>query len=162
MFYSVFEALAATKIFFALFTAVGSGKIVHVIVIALQKNMAAVSGIAVRFNFDTTTAVGTGGTALTIQKCDSSNAAVPAQITARHAPSGGATLGFTRISRFYHSEETNVAAQVQEAFPFWPAAIMGAGDWQECVLREGEGVRLQQITSTTAGTYNVFVMITIS
>lgn len=156
---SGFQGLAANKLFFDLFNAAGSGVILQVASVALQKNMAAQTGVAVQFDLLKTTSVGTGGTALTPVTFDSTNAALPPQVTARHA-AVGAALGGLLVSRFYHSEETNVAAQVQEAFPFWPPTPL-APDLQRITLRPGEGLTLKQITSSTAGIYNVSVIFTV-
>jgi hypothetical protein len=158
---STFQALATNKIFFDLFNASGSGKVVRVRMICLQKNMAAVTGVAIEFQLLRTTAVGTGGTTLTPVALDTNNTAIPAQITARHAAAGGATSGSLMMTRFYHSEETNVAAQAQEAFPLWPPATLPDIIGQDIVLREGQGLKLTQITASTAGTYNVIVSFTV-
>jgi hypothetical protein len=159
---TTFVALAQNKLFFDLFNATGSGKIIRVQYVGLQKDMSAQTGVAVQFNLNFTTTVGTGGSALTAIKLDSGNAALPAQITARSGATAGATLGNLLVSRFYHSEETNIAAQVQEAFSFWPLLTgphRSAGV-QDIVLREGEGLTLKQITNTTAGVYNAVVIFT--
>lgn len=158
-----FIALAQNKLFFDLFNAVSSGKILRVKAVTLQKDMSAQTGVPVQFNLNYTTAVGTGGNALTPVSLDNTNAALPAQVTARSAAAGGAGLGSLLASRFLHSEETNVAAQVQEAFPFWPVVLLPhvASDLQDIVLREGQGLTLKQITATTAGVYNVIVVFTV-
>lgn len=158
---SGFIALAANKLFFDLFNATGSGKILQVLAIALQKDMSTQTGVAIQFDLHKTTSVGTGGTGITPVKLDSGNAALSGSVTARFAASGGAALGDKLISRFYHSEETNTAAQTQEAFPFWPPVILpGLHFHQPIMIRENEGLTLKQITSSTAGTYNVWVLFT--
>ncbi len=157
---SGFIALAQNKLFFDLFNATGSGKVLRVKWIALQKDMSAQTGVAIQFNLNRTTSVGTGGTGITPVLLDSNNTALPAQVTARFAASGGAGLGDLLVSRFYHSEETNVAAQVQEAFPFWPLNHWALIE-QDIVIRENTGLTLKQITNSTAGTYNVVVCFTV-
>jgi hypothetical protein len=159
---STFQTLAQNKLYFDLFNATGSGKVVEVRAIVLQKNMAAQTGVAIQFDLHFTTSVGTGGTVLTPIKFDSTNAALPAGVTARHAASGGAALGGLIMSRFYHSEETNVAAQVQEALPFWPPVATLYLEPQALTLNENEGLTLKQITASTAGVYNCSVIFTTS
>lgn len=158
---SGFIALAQNKLFFDLFNATGSGVVLQIVAIALQKDMSAQTGVAVQFNLNRTTAVGTGGAAITPVKLDSASASLPAQVTARSAATGGATLSDLIISRFFHSEETNVAAQVQEAFPFWPPCWVLPFFDQNLIINANEGVALKQITATVAGVYNVWVAFTV-
>jgi hypothetical protein len=159
---SGFQTSAQNKIYFDLFNATGSGKIVRVPMIYLFKNMAAQTGVAMEFTLARTTSVGTGGTALTPVKMDSVDPNLSASITARHAAAGGAASGSTLITKFYHSEETNVAAQVQEAFPFWPMPVPMGNFMQDIILNENEGLKLTQITNSTAGVWNCVVMFTVT
>ena len=155
-FQSSYAVLAQNKVFFELFNATGSGKKISLGPVYFQKNFAAVTGVPFQMDLYKTTAVGTGGTTLTVYRADNQAPAFPAQITARHAPTGGATAGNPIRSMFYHSEETNQAASFQEALPSWftlwhsPALI---------IIGENEGIALKQITATTAGTYSVWVYI---
>jgi hypothetical protein len=159
---SGFIALAANKILLALFNAAGSGKIARVKFIGAQKNMAAVTGIAWQADLQHITTTGTG-TAATPRAADSSNPAIPAQVTAAHSHSVAPTSDYVWLSRFLHAEETNLAAQVQEAHAglIWPGAGIPLGKMQDLVLREGHGFALKQITSTTAGTYNIIAGFTL-
>jgi hypothetical protein len=152
VFQSGFSALAQNKIFFDLFNAAGSGKTVYVRQIFSQKNFAAVTGVPFQMDIVRTSTVGTGGTALSLVPVQISSPSAPAEITARHAPSGGATQSAVIRSLFFHSEETNQAAQSQEALPLLA---------QNLIIEPGEGIAFKQITATTAGTYNVWVFITI-
>jgi hypothetical protein len=158
---SGFTALAANKLFFDLFNASGSGVILRLVAISLQKDMSTQTGTNVRFDLFRTTSVGTGGTTITHNKNDTNDASLPAQVTARTGATGGATQTDLFLSRFYHSEETNVAAQAQEAFPFWPPG--GISLWMpvDLTARENYGFTLKQITSTTAGVYNAWYMFTV-
>lgn len=160
-FQSGFQALAQNKYFFDLFNAVGSARTVVVNFVAFQKNFAAVVGVPFQMNLLRTTAAGTGGTVLTLVPMNSIAGSIPAEITVRHGATGGVVEGSIITSRFFHSEETNLAAQIQEGAGFmWPQAYF----WRTMpivVLNEGEGIAFKQITATTAGTYNVWVGITV-
>jgi len=157
-FQSGYVALAQNKVFFDLFNASGSGKKVYLGPVYFQKNFAAVTGVQFQMDLYRTTSVGTGGTTLTPLKTDTQFPALPAQITARHAPTGGAAAGDMIRQMFYHSEETNQAAAMAEFLPSWLTF------WRQPVgilLREGEGAAFKQITATTAGTYNVWIAFTV-
>lgn len=114
-------AVGANKVFFDLFNATGSGKKLRVVsLIPVFSGAVAVTGaLAVDLYLTRTTAVGTGGTAATSEgtsltaatftKADPGFADLPALVTARLAPSGGATAGAVVLSRSCFSEETNAA-----------------------------------------------------
>lgn len=157
-FQTPFVALAQNKIHFDLFNASGSGKNIHVLIVTVQKNFAAVTGVAWQADFVRTTSAGTGGADVTIKKFDTQAANLPAQITVRSAATGGASLGDVVRQVFFHSEETNQAAQVQEALSVWPPSLpFFRWSYASLVLHEGEGLALKQIGTTTAGTYSVWV-----
>ena len=146
--------------FIDFFNATGSGKIVRILQIGLQKDMSAITGVPLRFDLLRTTAVGTGAATAAVA-IDLSNSALPAEITARIKPPAGATLSTLIVSRMYHSEETNVAAQIQEAHPYWPAMALYDGSGQILTLRENQGITLQQITTSIVGLYNVYILFTV-
>jgi hypothetical protein len=148
---------AQNKIFFEIFNASGSGRIVRVKKLFVQTHIAVVTGVSIVFDLDTTSAVGTGGTTLTGRSVDSADASIPAQVTARHAPSGGATKNFTHFSTPYNAEETQPAAFLSGFFNLIPEGV----ELKEPCIREGEGLRLIQITNSTAGTFSVVAAVTI-
>lgn len=155
-----FIPLAQNKIFFDVFNGVGSGKILQVSCIMVQKNFSAVTGVPFQMDLYRTTTPGTGGSSLQIENLDTADALIPAEITARSAPTSGASLGSLVYSKFFHSEETNQAAAVQEAFPMWPPPFPFFKWTAMPVVREGHGLALKQIANTVAGTYNVWISIT--
>lgn len=115
------SAAGANKIHWDLFNATSSGKTMKIISVkAIKDGSVAVTGVVgLKLYLRFTTAVGTGGTAMTldnttitgvsISKMNAANAAVPAQVTGRIAPSGGATGGAVIAVRNIKPEETNAA-----------------------------------------------------
>jgi hypothetical protein len=157
-FQTSFAALAQNSLRFDLFNGSGSGKTVNILAIVMQKNFASVTGVAFECDLVRTTTVGTGGSAITPLKFDTGVANLPAQVTVRSTATGGAALGSNIRQVFLHSEETNVAAQLQESIPIWPPLLpFFRWSYMSLVLHEGEGVTLKQISATTAGTYSVWV-----
>lgn len=106
-----------------------------------------------------TTAVGTGGTAATLDstsltaptivELDTNNTALDADITARAAPAGGATAGALLGIRHVFTEETNAGAAI--------AAALGAefvnADYP-IMLRQNQGIRFVQGAVASVGTLN--------
>ncbi len=153
------SAVGASKNFFDLFNAAGSGKVIKILAIFAYPDIdTAVTGVVgVQLDLFRTTAVGTGGTAATnngtvstaatISEMDSANADPPVQITARLAPTGGATAGAWLATRWVFTEETNAAA----AF----AAAVGVefirNEGAKLMLREGEGMKIQQGSVASVG-----------
>lgn len=159
------SVLAANKHHLTIWNGVGSGVELTIQALFAQKNMAAVTGAAWELDLNWITAEnGTpGGTALTAKKYNQSNASLPAQVAFRAAPTGAPTenTSIFNFIRWLHSEETNVAAQMQEAFPLWPPGLVPVlAEWQDIVLSEGQGLTLKQISSVTAGTYYFGAVIT--
>lgn len=156
-FWSTFDAGAANERLIDLFNASGSGVVVKVRKLFIQHNQSAINGVGHVFNVIKTSAAGTSGTALTGRAADSANAAIPAQVTARHAATGGATESFVLFSATVDPEETRPGA-----------ALMGMINWipegpnlQEITLREGEGLLVKQITNNTAGVWGCLLVVTI-
>lgn len=156
-FWSTYDAGAANEITMELFNATGSGVVVRLKKIFLHHNQAAITGVGHQFDVDSTSAVGTGGTAITGRKADSANAAIPAQVTCRHAPSGGATKVATLFSIAQNPEETLPSAAIAPMINWVPEGP----SIQEPVIRENEGIRVIQITSNTAGVWGCLFVVTI-
>lgn len=154
------SAVGANKVHLDLFNATGSGSIIKILsAYAFARSDVAVTGtVGVEIALTRTTAVGTGGTAatadgtalnaLTISKLDTSNPALSASITARAAPTAGATAGALIGSRFLFTEETNAATSI--------AGTLGAefvrNEGVELYVRENTGVRFVQGTVASVGT----------
>jgi hypothetical protein len=158
---------AAATDLFDLFNASGSGKTIRIRSIFPYRTIAAASAVLTPWEFAAirTSAVGTGGTAvnfatpltappaagvLAASPADSSNVALPAQITARSLPTGGATAAVYWFSIFLHILNSATvkapefeALQTENQLPELPYA-------EPFVLREGQGMKLRQITATAS------------
>jgi len=152
------QAVGANKLYFDLFNATGSGKVMKLRSVRPIKNgsIAVTGALSVQMFLTRTTAVGTGGTAattegtalnaMTITEFDLSNNVLPAQITARLSPTGGATAGAVVAERHIFPEETNGATYEAQDFLF----DIGL-DTQDFVIRENTGVRVVQGTVASVG-----------
>lgn len=152
--YTVFipaSAAGSNKVFFDLFNATGSGRMLKVkSVRAIKDGSVGVNGaLSVKLFLTRTTAIGTGGTAAVengtsltvpaISEHDTASAALPAQITARLAPAGGATADAVIAERHVFTEETNASTYDRIEF-VTPEAV----DIQPIKIRENEGIRVVQ------------------
>jgi hypothetical protein len=146
-------AVGASKLFGDLFNASGSGKILEVRGIwAIPKSDVAVTGVVgVEVQLMRTSAVGTGGTAHTynggtssgnhvITPWDTNNAALPAQVTARAVPTGGATISAMYWAQYIFTEETNAATYVGAYTNLLPVGTMN----QRLTFNEGQGLLIKQ------------------
>jgi hypothetical protein len=159
--YTVFipaSAAGANKVFFDLFNATGSGKTMKVKSIrAIKDGSVAVTGVvSVKLYLTRTTAIGTGGTAAVengatltapaITEHDTNSPALPAQITARAAPTGGATAGAVISERHIMPEETNASTYDRVEF-LLPEGV----DVQPIIVRENQGIRVVQGAVASVG-----------
>lgn len=154
-------AFAANKHMISIHNAAGSG-----VMIVLKKMflinlaLAAVTGVALRQDVKRFSAVHTGGTAITPLPCDTINPALPAGVTVKT----GATV--TDVSLLFPIVFTNDETGATQAFP--TTALQAGINWlpegaevQEIRLREGEGVTIKNITSTTVGSYAYMIVFTV-
>ena len=140
-----------------LFNASGSGKIIKVKKLFVQCSGAAITGVNHQFDVFRTSAVGTGGTALTIAKADTTNANLPAGITARKRATGGATEGPLLFSISVDPEETRPGAALMAMINWVPES----DNIQDIILREGEGILVKQITANTAAFWGCLIVFTV-
>lgn len=147
---------AANKVWFDIFNAVGSGRVLKVKKVFVQSNLAAQTGAQSLFDFQRTSSVGSGGTALTPAKMDTADENVPAQITARTGATGGAAVVTPTLFGYPGWSEETAA----------PAALMGmvaanpeGPEIKELTLREGEGFAVRQPTAG-AGSWGVLAVVT--
>jgi hypothetical protein len=116
----------------------------------------AVTGIVFDWLLERTTAVGTGGSALTAWLPDLSQTALDADITCRSKPTGGATAS-TDLRNYSISSEETTAATIDLASkgglelvpePLRPQpGTQGIG----IVLRQNQGIRCVQVTASIQG-----------
>jgi len=153
------QAVGANKVFVDLFNATGSGVSLRVLsAFCYVDNDTAVTGtLGVEVSLTRTTAVGTGGTAatadstsltaITLAKMDTANAALSASITARSAPTGGATAGALVGQRWVFTEETNASSGI--------AGVLGAefvrNEGADLIVRENTGLRFVQGAVASVG-----------
>lgn len=167
-FYIKASAGAAAKIHFDLFNATGSGKLVEMrgLWLSPQLSGAVVTGtIAPDFDFYRTSAVGTAGTALvngaatfpSISQFDTTDAAIPAQVTIRAAPTGGATSLNALFTTYVVQEESQAGAQLGQFQNLMPQTTVG----QRYTAREGQGFKLVQTTLGVAQSYSIFGVFTL-
>lgn len=120
----------------------------------------AVTGVvSAEISLTRTTAVGTGGTAATldntaltgisISELDTGLAALDADITARTQTAGGATAGAILGTRHVFMEETNAGAALAAAFG---AEFINPG--YPVILRQNQGIRFVQGSVASVGTLN--------
>ncbi len=146
----------ANKLHADFFNAAGSGKVVRVLGIypVIKTDVAVTGALALRFDLYRTSAVGTGGTAASYKSAtadvaggnitpfDTNNANLPAQVTARHLPAGGATIAEWMLRGQCFVEETNAATYLcggQTNF-----ASDGNLTTDRITLHEGQGLLLKQ------------------
>ena len=153
------QAVGANKVFCDLFNATGSGKTMKILSIFAYPDIdTAVTGtLGVEVALTRTTAVGTGGTAATndstsltapsISKFDTLDTNVPAQITARASPTGGATAGAYFGSRWVFTEETNAGSALSAS----AGADLIRNEGAKLVVRENSGIRLVQGAVASVG-----------
>lgn len=144
---------AARTTHFDLFNATGSGVIVELVGLFILPSLVAVTGVGLSWELIKTSSVGTGGTAITSRPLDSTNAALPASITARSKPTGGATTSFIWTYISTSSEETIPYASGASVLNH--LSFSDTPDVQNMTLNEGEGIKLDQTTNSAIGTTNI-------
>jgi hypothetical protein len=161
-------AVGADKLYLDLFNGVGSGKVIGIRGIwAIPKTDVAVTGaLAIRVDLYRTSAVGTGGTAAAyksatrdvaggcITPSDTANSTLPSQITARHLPSGGATISEWIFPAFLIGEETATSMAYLTQYQNLMPCLMSVQKW---TIREGQGLLLKQGSVASVG--NVMFLI---
>jgi hypothetical protein len=155
---SAVHVAAASTLFFDMFNADAS-LVVRIIHLSHIVNLeTAVTGVGFEWLLERTTAVGTTGTALTAWLPDTSDTALDADITARLKAGGGATQSTDLFHYYTHSEETLAGNQLfgpdRNLIPFM---LREKG----IVLRQNQGVRINQETNSNAGNSAILVGFTV-
>lgn len=153
---------AARTTHFDIFNDAGSGKVLRVIGVYIIPTLVAVVGIGLTWEIIRTSTVGTGGAALTPVPFDSANIALPAEITARSKPAGGATTSITWFYPNASSEETDPYASLASWLNHIASADSHFSEAQPLVLHEGEGLKVDQTTNSNIGSTNIVIVFTIS
>ena len=165
-------AVGASKLLADIFNATGSGKVMDIRGAWLipKLDVAVTGAVAVRLDLYRTSAIGTGGTAGSVDsatidvaggnftKFDENNAAIPAQITARVAPSGGATISRWLFPSNVAPEESNTSqgyfVQFQNIIP-----VLTYG--QKLTVRENTGILFKQGAVASVGSVSFLVAFTL-
>lgn len=154
-------AVGASKVYFDLFNATGSGKTLRILgLIPVVSGEVAVTGVvAIDLFLTRTSAIGTGGTAATtdassltaasLSKMNPANAALPAGVTARLAPTGGATAGAVIAAESLFTEETNSATYLSTLCDFIRRIAGPAAP--PLVVPENSGIRIVQGSVASVG-----------
>lgn len=153
------QAVGANKVMCDLFNATGSGVTLRVLSAWAFVNLdTAVTGtLGIRLHLTRTSTVGTGGTTTaaddatltnsSLTKLDPALASLPAQVTARVAPAGGATAGAQIGLRQVFTEETNAGTAL--------AAAMGTefirAEGADLLVPTNTGIRFVQGTVASVG-----------
>lgn len=113
-----------------------------------------VTGVSTSWKFTRTTAVGTGGTVITPWLPDLSQATLDADITCRSKPTGGATEGDILRNYIMSSEEAYAGTHIwlaAQGLELVPPILGDVSFGKGIVLRQNQGLRVVQITSSAAG-----------
>lgn len=154
-------AVGASKLYGDLFNASGSGKLIELrgLWAIVDTDTAVTGAVGIEIMLVRTSTVGTGGTAPTynggsasstgtIIPFDTANASLPAQVTARALPTGGATIAAFYWSQWVSGEEAATSsANITSFYNLLPDTTMG----QRIVLREGQGLLIKQGTVASVG-----------
>ena len=141
---------AANKRHLAIFNASGSGKVLKVYRIRVSgAPTAAVTGLVIPLIAVRITTAPTGGSAGTINKADTAEAAPPAQVTVMTAATGGAT---EEANAFGIATVTGEEAQGASAATLYDAVIDGL---KPLVCAEGQGILVKQGALASAGAVNI-------
>lgn len=152
-------AFAANKHHMSILNAAASGVIVKLRkIFPVNLALAAVTGVAIRFDFKRATAHSLG-TLITPNAADTGNTALPAGLTVRT----GATV--TEGALLWPYTVANDEVGATQAFPSSQLmqalnTIPDGSEIQELTLREGEGATIKQITSSTIGSFGWLMVLT--
>jgi hypothetical protein len=152
------QAVGANKLHFDFFNA-DATKVIKVrgIWVIVAQDVANTGAVSIRLDWFRTSAVGTAGTAATagsntiaptFAPKDSTNAALPAGVTARAAPTGGATSDDWQFPTYHQTEELQVGGALSQWNNVLPNPDRGE---QELVLRQNQGIKAVQGAVAGAG-----------
>lgn len=153
-------ALAQNKHHIGLFNGSGSGVVVAVKkLFQINLSLSAVTGVALRFDIKRTTAQ-SSGTAITPVTMDTDNPSLPAQVVCATNPTiteSSLLFPFTTSSDEVTAANTAVANFLTQ----YNNLILESPEMQELRLREGQGITVKQITSSTVGSFAWLIAFTV-
>jgi len=110
----------------------------------------------------TTSAVGTTGTTITAGKFDTADTALPATVTARTKPGGGATTDATNpLTIFVNGSSEETIPYASQASTLNHIPLAGTPYFRPIILRETQGLKVDQTTNSSIGNINVVVVFTV-
>jgi len=160
-------AAGASKVHFDLFNAATTERDVEILSVQpiMSGAVAVVGALAVDLYLTRTTAVGTGGTAATLEgtalnaptisKLDPASPALLATITARSAPAGGATAGAVLGWDSIFPEETNTATYFRNDL------IKDNRQGSRIIVPPGSGIRVVQGSVASVGNLGFTVLFSV-
>lgn len=142
-----------------IFNATGSGVVLKVMALYIIPTLTAVTGVGLTWEIIKSNTVGTGGTVVTssINPFDTTDGALPAQVTARTKPTGGAATLATLLYPNTSSEETSGYATQATQINHIPTVLPKISG---ITLNEGEGIKLDQTLSSAVGSTNTVIILT--
>jgi hypothetical protein len=135
--------------------------------VIVAQDVANTGAVSIRLDWFRTSAVGSGGTAATyngaaltptIVPKDTNNAPLPAGLTARAAPTAGATVAAWLFPTFHQTEELQVGGALSQWNNILPDPNRGE---QELVLRPNQGFLARQGAVVGAGNIAILVSFTV-
>ena len=124
----------------------------------IMPTLSAITGVQIGFGIKRTSAVGTGGTVITPRPLDTTYAALDADITARAGATGGATAVYTYFQQHFLNDETNSGAGMVGLVNCLPVI---SDKTVEIVLRQNEGLLIQQDVTATVGLTGAMLYFTV-
>lgn len=118
----------------------------------------AITGVGIGFGLKRTTTVGTGGTAMTPRPLDTTFGALDPDITARAGATGGATVGYVYWQTYYNHDETHTGGAVAPYINLFPVI---SDKVVEIVLRQNQGILIQQDMAVTVGLTGALMYFTV-
>lgn len=161
------QVVGASKVHFDLFNAAANVLKIRGAWVTVAQDVANAGAVSIRLDWVRTSAVGTAGTAATadgsaiaptLVKKDTANAALPAGVTARAAPTGGATTAQWLFPTFHQTEELQVGGALSQWNNVLPNPDRGE---QELVLRQGQGLSAKQGAVASVGNIGFLVSFTV-
>lgn len=163
------HAVAANKIHFDLWNGSAANIIkVRGAWVIVAQDVANTAAVSIRLDWSRTSAVGTAGTAATyngtatnaanITPKDSLNAALPAGVSLRDTPTGGATSAAWLFPTYHGTEELQVHAALSQWNNVLPNPERGE---QELTLNPNQGLKAVQGTVVGAGNIAILLAFTV-
>lgn len=151
---------ASNKSMAALFNGVGSGRVLRVYrVWQLNNQTAGVTGVLTTMALRRISAL-SGGTALTAVKHDTASAALAAQITMATGGTATDTSDPDFMRWMWSNDEAAASSLTNDETETMPALaqimdLTGDSNLEPIVLREGEGLHVKHLGSTTVGNTDI-------